>query len=111
MRAYKSPIEIICQGIGYEVDKGILKAVLEHGINVDKDELIRALQYDRDQYKKGYSDGKKAAMDELVWCKDCKHSSCNPVKLTYACNHPLGLRGFLNEGFYFCSHGERREGE
>ena len=69
---YKSPIELICQGIGYEVDKGILKAVLEHGINVDKDELIRALQYDRDQYNKGYSDGKKAAMDEVVRCKDCK---------------------------------------
>ena len=44
----------------------------------------------------------------VVRCKDCKHSSCNPVKLTYACNHPSGLRGFINEGFYFCSHGEKR---
>ena len=48
---------------------------------------------------------------EVVWCKDCKHSACNPVKLTYACRHPFGLRGFVHEGYYFCSYGERREGE
>lgn len=46
---------------------------------------------------------------EVVRCKDCKYSSCNPVKLTYACNHPSGLRGYLNEGFYFCNHGERKQ--
>lgn len=48
------------------------------------------------------------AEDEVVLCKDCKYASCNPVKLTYGCQHPSGLRGFLHEGFYFCSFGERR---
>ena len=48
---------------------------------------------------------------EVVRCKDCKHSACNPVKLTYACRHPSGLRGFVNEGYYFCSYGERRDNE
>ena len=32
------------------------RAVQSYGINVDKDELIRALQYDREQYYKGYAD-------------------------------------------------------
>ena len=111
---YKSPIELICQGIGYEVDKGILKAVLEHGINVDKDELIRALQYDRDQYNKGYSDGKRDAADELVRCKDCVHY----VNLLgsgsdYRCSIFCGCydRPYPTNADDFCSYGERREGE
>jgi hypothetical protein len=41
-------------------------------VQVDKEELIRALQYDRNQYEKGYMDGKADAMAELVRCKDCK---------------------------------------
>lgn len=27
-------------------------------IDIDKDELLKALKYDRDQYNQGYSDGK-----------------------------------------------------
>ena len=48
---------------------------------------------------------------EVVRCKDCAYATCNPVKLTYGCRHPSGLRGFVNEGFYFCSYGERRPNE
>lgn len=29
------------------------------GYDIDKDELIKALQYDRDQYQKGYADAMK----------------------------------------------------
>ena len=29
----------------------------EYGIRVDKEELLKALKYDRDQYRKGYNDG------------------------------------------------------
>lgn len=121
---YKSPIELICQGIGYEVDKGILKAVLEHGINVDKDELIRALQYDRDQYNKGYSDGKRDAADELVRCKDCKQWKCHgmPFDITKGtCHNPIfhfHHGHVIDECFMpvtnetdFCSYGERRDKE
>lgn len=41
-----------------------------------------------------------------VLCKECKYSRCNPVTLTYTCGHPCGLRGWVNEGFYFCYYGE-----
>lgn len=40
------------------MDGQILKAVQNVGIDVDKSELLRALKYDRNQYEKGYEDGK-----------------------------------------------------
>jgi hypothetical protein len=54
---YKSPIEMLTQGFNLQVENGVYKAVESYGINVDKDELIKALQYDRNQYNKGYADG------------------------------------------------------
>ena len=36
-----------------------MKVVLSYGIEVDKDELIKTLAYDREQYEKGYADGLK----------------------------------------------------
>lgn len=61
---YKSPIESfsyidqIIERVKDEFDNNVYKAVLRAGVQVDKSELIRALQYDRDQYLKGYSDAK-----------------------------------------------------
>lgn len=59
---YKSPIEIIYSSIEAQMENEIYKEVLKYGINVDKDELIKALKYDRNQYQKGYQD----CMDEKV---------------------------------------------
>ena len=79
----------------------VIETCVKMGVNVDKDELIKALSYDRDQYEKGYSDGRMARDDEIVRCKDCKW--------------------FVDEGMYcennfipqfnhfFCYYGERRE--
>ena len=54
---YKSPIEIIAGQMIMEYEKNIVKCVQEYCPHIDKDELIKALQYDRDQYDKGYVDG------------------------------------------------------
>jgi hypothetical protein len=62
---YKSPIDIIYGQIQTQMEGDILKAVQKVGINVDKDELIRALQYDREQYDRGYADGHMAAKQEI----------------------------------------------
>ena len=51
----------------------IIEACMKMGINIDKDELLRALQYDRGQYEKGFADGIKARDEEIVRCKDCEH--------------------------------------
>ena len=35
---------------------------LQTGIKINRDELIKALEYDRNQYEKGYADGQKDAV-------------------------------------------------
>lgn len=69
MMDYKSPIEIAMGQFRLEqeklIDGEVMKAIQDYGITIDKDELIRALQYDRDQYRKGYEDGKAYAVREM----------------------------------------------
>ena len=112
---YKSPIELLVDNIQHQIeeqqDEKIYKAVLHYIPNVDKAELIRALQYDRNQYEEGYMDGKADAMAELVRCKDCKH-----LKYGHQCFNPLGI-SLNNDGDAyvlvdaddFCSCGERKD--
>lgn len=61
---YKSPIDIIYGQMQTQMEGDILKAVMNTGINVDKEELIRALRYDRDQYDHGFADGHMNAQQE-----------------------------------------------
>lgn len=62
---YKSPIELTIQDLATtiteETDRRIYEAVVACGIHVDREELLRALRYDRQQYIKGYADGLRAA--------------------------------------------------
>ena len=55
---YESPIDIIYSNMQMKLENEVFKAIQNVGINVDKDELIKALSYDRQQYKKGYADAK-----------------------------------------------------
>ena len=59
---YESPIDIIYNDIQYKVveefDKNVVSAVQSYGIDVNKEELLKALRYDRQQYEKGYADAK-----------------------------------------------------
>lgn len=54
---YRSPIELIYSDLQMKIEDSVCEAVQSVGVNVDKDELIKALQYDRDQYAKGFTDG------------------------------------------------------
>lgn len=58
---YESPINLFIRDIASEVDKQIeatvVTAIQKIGIDVDKDELVKALNYDRKQYGEGYEDG------------------------------------------------------
>ena len=74
----------------------VIETCVKMGVNVDKDELIKALSYDRGQYEKGYSDGRMARDDEIVRCKDCM--------IHDICRYRLGLG---ENGF--CSQGRRNE--
>ena len=54
---YKSPIELIIGKMQIQIDDDIYRAVQNVGINVDREELLKALEYDRGQYEKGFDDG------------------------------------------------------
>lgn len=69
---YESPIEIfsvtdyvdkINKQIDEQTEEAIWSAITKVGINVNKEELIRALKYDRHQYEKGYADGKRNGIE------------------------------------------------
>ena len=59
---YESPIEIIKGAFTTEYENGVMTAVQKYGVNVDKEELIKALNYDREQYRKGFQDGRQGLM-------------------------------------------------
>ena len=54
---WESPIKVMQKQVKMQMEGEILKAVQEVGIVVDKEELMKALKHDREQYEKGYADG------------------------------------------------------
>ena len=58
---YESPISFVTEQVANDIvmkNEGYLyQYIRDVGINIDKDELVKALQYDRGQYDKGYADG------------------------------------------------------
>ena len=106
---YKSPIEIklddIVSDAVEKVDEYIVKYVQQIGVNVDKDELIKALKFDRGQYEKGWNDRD----NEIVRCRACKW-----YKRKYPWNGNIYECSYLEapmDDDDFCSWGERREDE
>ena len=61
---YESPLTIAInkatQSMNYDLENQILEVVQKAGIHVNKEELVKALNYDRGQYEKGYNDCKEA---------------------------------------------------
>lgn len=56
---WESPIKVyedVAREIVLEKENHIMQTIRQY-VEVDKDELIRALQYDRNQYEKGFEDG------------------------------------------------------
>lgn len=105
---YKSPIEIelndiVSDAVG-KADEYIVRFVQQAVVNVDKDELIKALDYDRGQYEKGWNDRDS----EIVRCKDCKW-----YKWEYSWNgnaYPeCSYLGAPMDGNDYCSFGERED--
>ncbi len=103
---YESPIKVIQGELETQLEGEILKAVHRVGVTVDRDELIRALRYDREQYQKGFDDAREDAV-VVTRCKDCEH----------LVNATVNGNGFLicdisdmeTAPDDFCNHGDRRE--
>lgn len=102
LNGYVSPINMIITQTRCQVEEQqgqiLMRAVHEAGFDVDQHELMRALKYDREQYKKGYEDAMKNAvpLDKLCeWlarnafafeCEDCEEY----CKALLDCEHEVG---------------------
>lgn len=86
---YESPIELFYQETAPKISEGIdsliCEAVLNVGVNVDKEELLKALQYDRGQYEKGYADGIARAHGEWIEVP-VKRDILYPNGIKYVCS-------------------------
>ena len=88
---YTSPIKLLHTQIQTSIENDVFKVIEKHGIEVDKEELIKALAYDRDQYNKGYKDGvaacerrigrlfPKKVTHEATLYRDCTCPNCGNV--------------------------------
>lgn len=97
---YQSPITVavqrISEGIGEHakcVEEMILREIERIGVIVDKEELIKALNYDREQYytgyRVGYNDGIDSATQHAYWYDDCgklRCSLCEEYQSEYGCD-------------------------
>lgn len=129
---YKSPLEAkeifpcdIVKEISEFVDNKIhAEIVHKYGIFVDKEELTKALKYDRNQYKQGWIDGYKTAMGETFEKREirkptnfekitesverlaefiklvsaCQHMSCSKCPLDgINCSSAIGIKEWLQK--------------
>ena len=67
---YESPVTLQIRKIAEQIEEQrenqITATIFEQmGVNVDKNELKRALAYDRDQYRRGYEDGWRARSKDV----------------------------------------------
>ena len=71
---YKSPVQVITNQMQTKLEGQILEVIQNVGVVLDKEELIKAMNYDRDQYASGFEIDRnfyQRAKDEmLVFPKD-----------------------------------------
>jgi hypothetical protein len=102
---YESPIEMTISEIITDFkqyqEKQICEAIQRMNINISKEELIKALDYDRQQYEKGYNDAieefaerlKSKAVQKFDWNEYVEIEDIDNLRLI------LIKRRFYNEFF------------
>ena len=75
--SYESPIEVFIKKQREEYEDGILWSIYNQGVIIDKDELIKALQYDRGQYEIGYKEGHAEAYEDIILQLEAELESSN----------------------------------
>lgn len=96
--AYKSPIfcmmneiaEKSAKALDEAIESEICKRIFEVKVDIDKEELIKALEYDRGQYEKGFAAGRLAGNRKLEARKVKIHGDhcCCPVCSKSWWNYP-----------------------
>lgn len=106
-RLYDSPIRVMEKEIAQEIDENTYKSVIQYGIDVDREELLKALAYDREQYAKGFRAGVetlrqmlndvRAKLERAVLARE-ERAATNPARWIYT---QLG-RGVSRSCSYSC---------
>lgn len=96
--SYESPIELlemdICSQLGEIVDNAITCEISRQlAISINKDELLKALSYDRGQYYKGYSDGKSSGYN-IGECVGYILGLQKALELIKSLDYPEGLDAY-----------------
>ena len=96
---YKSPIEIYTgELILKEMDDGVMRATVNCGVHVDKEELLKALAYDRGQYEKGYRDATaEHQRPPGKWIEEI--GDCEGKAVRYICSNCGDDDGWINYNF------------
>lgn len=72
---YEPPVKITCSPMDAKIAGEVLEFLTRVDIDINEEELIKAIKYDRQQYEKGYRDGIKEFAERL---KERKHEcGCN----------------------------------
>lgn len=114
---YESPISIteitdnIIKEQNEQFENDLMYQIrINYHIDVDKEQLIRALQYDREQYEKGYQDGKADAQKQpesgewlinsdgyYPYCSICKNEPKGRIMTDYCPNCGAYMKGENND--------------
>lgn len=113
---YDSPFELVMSDITTQmarnIDEMCWQAVQRVGVNVNKDTLLLALEYDsaryREAFRRGEETGYKKRDEEIVRCKDCQWWHQSETNEAYGdCGQANGIA--LKPFDWFCADGEIEE--
>lgn len=94
---YKSPITIVAAQLRMQTENNVWKCIQDMGIDINKEELLKALEYDREQYTKGYEDAKVEFGKYANWrsCEEALPSIGEHVLVQTICDtiHAVFFRG------------------
>lgn len=106
---YNSPIKFFVaenqDQVYMQMENGVLKALQDVDIIVDKAELLKALAYDREQYQKGYADGREAGHKWISVEDGLPEEPCDVLVVLY-CN-AVCIAWYNGTGWFETFHGTR----
>lgn len=118
LNGYAPPVSLDLNDFQYAIGDAVVKAIAKAGIQINQEELLKALQYDRGQYQKGYDAGFADGFCEtlhIVRCMDCVYRQGNENPMCMVHTEPYSnARGYKGEAVCvemtdFCSFGKRKE--
>ena len=104
---YKKQVE----AIDTQIKDEMMRIAITWGIDINEEQLVKAITDARSFYDKGYADGEADAKAAWVRCKDCKFWDCYGGEESHKGDClELELDCCMYEDD-FCSYGERKETE